>query len=82
LSKSLIYTLPKQSINRHNSYYNPYKLPRWSTWSPRLAPIALYMAMKLYPEQFQDVNFEKVADRFYQKVFGISYYKVRQYEGY
>jgi len=59
-----------------------YKLPRWSTWSPRLAPIALYMAMKLYPEQFQDVNFEKVADRFYQKVFGISYYKVRQYEGY
>jgi len=59
-----------------------YKLPRWSTWSPRLAPIALYMAIKLYPEQFKDVNFEKVADRFYQKVFGISYYKVRQYEGY
>jgi len=59
-----------------------YKLPRWSTWSPRLAPIALYMAMKLYPEQFKDVNFEEVADRFYQKVFGISYYKVRQYERY
>ena len=59
-----------------------YKLPRWSTWSPRLAPITLYIAMKLYPEQFQDVNFEEVADRFYKKVFGISYYKVRQYEGY
>jgi len=39
------------------------------------------MAMKLYTEYFKDVNFEKVADRFYQKVFGISYYKVRQYEG-
>ncbi|MFZ8831572.1 MAG: ABC transporter substrate-binding protein [Thermodesulfobacteriaceae bacterium] len=59
-----------------------YKLPRWSTWSPRLAPIALYMAMKLYPEQFQDVNFEEVADNFYKKVFGISYYKVKHYEGY
>jgi len=44
--------------------------------------MALYMAIKLYPEQFKDVNFENVADRFYQKVFGISYYKVRQYEGY
>ena len=57
-----------------------YKLPRWSTWSPRLAPIALYMAMKVYPECFKDINFEEVADRFYQKVFGISYFKVRQYE--
>ena len=59
-----------------------YKLPRWSTWSPRVAPIALYMAMRVYPEQFKDVNFERVADRFYQRVFGISYYKVKQYEGY
>ncbi|MDI6714375.1 MAG: hypothetical protein QMD43_05045 [Thermodesulfovibrio sp.] len=40
------------------------------------------MAMKLYPEQFKDVNFENVADDFYKKVFGISYYKVRQYENY
>ncbi len=59
-----------------------YKLPRWSTWSPRLAPIALYMAMKVYPEYFKDVNFEKVVDNFYKKVFGISYYKVKRYEGY
>jgi iron complex transport system substrate-binding protein len=59
-----------------------YKLPRWSTWSPRLAPIALYMAMKIYPEYFRDINFEKIADDFYKKVFGISYYKVKRYEGY
>ncbi|MEJ5226703.1 ABC transporter substrate-binding protein [Thermodesulfovibrio sp.] len=59
-----------------------YKLPKWSTWSPRLAPIALYMAMKIYPEAFRDINFEKVIDDFYKKVFGISYYKVRQYEGF
>jgi iron complex transport system substrate-binding protein len=59
-----------------------YKLPRWSTWSPRLAPIALYMAMRVYPEYFRDINFEKVAEDFYKKVFGISYYKVKYYEGY
>ena len=59
-----------------------YKLSALTTFSPRHVIDMLYMAMKLYPEQFQDVNFEKVADRFYQKVFGISYYKVRQYEGY
>ncbi|GAB5046480.1 ABC transporter substrate-binding protein [Thermodesulfovibrio sp. TK110] len=59
-----------------------YKLPKWSTWSPRLAPVALYMAMKIYPEAFKDIDFEKTADRFYLKVFEISYYKVRQYEGY
>ncbi|MFN3406684.1 MAG: ABC transporter substrate-binding protein [Caldimicrobium sp.] len=58
-----------------------YKLPKWSTWSPRVAVIALYMAMKIYPEQFKDIDFEKVADDFYREVFGISYYKVKQYEG-
>jgi len=59
-----------------------YKLPRWSTWSPRLAPIALYMAIKTYPEYFRDVNFEKMIDNFYKKVFGISYYVVKKYEKY
>ncbi len=59
-----------------------YKLPKWSTWSPHLAPIALYMAMRIYPEEFKDISFEKIADDFYKKVFGISYYKVRQYEEY
>ncbi|MGC9142116.1 MAG: ABC transporter substrate-binding protein [Caldimicrobium sp.] len=57
-----------------------YKLPSWSTWSPRLAPFALYMAIKTYPELFSDINFEKIADDFYQKVFGISYYLVKKYE--
>ncbi len=59
-----------------------YKLPHWSSWSPRLAIIALYMAMKVYPEQFKDVNFEKIVDSFYKKVFGISYYVVKSYEKY
>ncbi|MCS7279845.1 MAG: ABC transporter substrate-binding protein [Thermodesulfobacteriaceae bacterium] len=59
-----------------------YKLPRWSTWSPRLAPIALYMAIKVYPQIFQDINFEEKIDNFYKKNFGVSYYVVKKYERY
>ncbi len=57
-----------------------YKLPHWSTWSPRVALIALYMAMKIYPEYFKDIKFEKIADNFYRKVFGIAYKQVKPYE--
>ena len=35
-----------------------YKAPLWSTWSPRVAPIVLWMAMKTYPESFSDVDAE------------------------
>jgi iron complex transport system substrate-binding protein len=57
-----------------------YKAPEWSTWSPRLAPIALWMAMKTYPEYFRDINLNKVTDDFYWKVFGISFSKVKGFE--
>ncbi|MGO9119293.1 MAG: ABC transporter substrate-binding protein, partial [Desulfomonilaceae bacterium] len=35
---------------------NVFKAPLWSTWSPRVAPIVLWMAMKTYPESFPDVD--------------------------
>jgi len=57
-----------------------YKLPDWSNWSPRAALLALYMAIKTYPEKFKDINFEKIANKFYKEVFGISYYEVKKYE--
>ncbi len=57
-----------------------YKSPEWSTWSPRLAPIALWMAMRTYPEYFRDINLEMVTDDFYRKVFGIPYSKVKKFE--
>lgn len=50
-----------------------YKAPKWGTWSPRLAIVALWMAMKTYPDEFRDVNFVKTADEFYRAVYGISY---------
>lgn len=55
-----------------------YKAPEWSTWSPRLAPIALWMAIKTYPEYFKDIDFNGVTDRFYRDVFGISYWEVKK----
>jgi iron complex transport system substrate-binding protein len=57
-----------------------YKAPEWSTWSPRLAPVALWIAIKTYPEYFRDINFEKITDDFYRKVFGIPYGKVKKIE--
>ena len=48
-----------------------YKLPEWTTWSPRLALVALWMAKKAYPEDFADTDFEKVAGDFYRKLFHI-----------
>ncbi|MCG2813146.1 MAG: ABC transporter substrate-binding protein, partial [Thermodesulfovibrionales bacterium] len=57
-----------------------YKAPKWSTWSPRLAIVALWMAMKTYPEYFVDINLEKAADDFYREVYGIPYRKVERIE--
>src|SRR5208283_3095355 len=54
-----------------------FKAPEWSTWSPRLAPIALWMAVRTYPEQFRDVQIEKEADIFYRSVFGVEFNKVK-----
>lgn len=57
-----------------------YKAPEWSTWSPRLAPVALWMAMKTYPEYYRDVNYIDTADLFYRKTFGIPYRMVAAVE--
>lgn len=57
-----------------------YKAPMWHTWSPRIAPIVLWMAAKTYPEYFQNVNLEKKTNDFYQLIFGIPYAKVSRIE--
>jgi iron complex transport system substrate-binding protein len=57
-----------------------YKAPKWSTWSPRIAIIALWMAMKTYPDQFKNVNLEMVSEDFYQSVYGVSYRSVTEIE--
>ncbi len=52
-----------------------WKSPEWSTISPAIAVTALWMAMKVYPEQFKDIRFEEIADGFFRKVYGVSYNK-------
>ncbi len=56
-----------------------YKLPHMSTWSPRLAVIALIMAEKLYPEYFKDIDVTKTIDDFYKRVFNLSIDEIRKY---
>jgi len=53
-----------------------WKSSEWSTISPAIAVTALWMAMKVYPDQFKDISFEKVADGFFRKVYGVSYNKI------
>jgi iron complex transport system substrate-binding protein len=58
-----------------------YKAPDWSTWSPRLAPITLWAAIRTYPEYFKDIDLNKRTDAFYRKVFGIPFAKEKGFEG-
>jgi iron complex transport system substrate-binding protein len=55
-----------------------YKAPTWSTWSPRVAPVALWMAARTYPELFRDVYLDKVIDKFFRKVYGFPYSRVNK----
>lgn len=46
-----------------------FKTPRWTTWSPRLALIVLWMAAKTYPELYRDIDLRDSADRFHREIF-------------
>ncbi|NTU42119.1 MAG: ABC transporter substrate-binding protein [Nitrospirales bacterium] len=48
-----------------------YKAPPWSAWSPRLAPLALWMARKTYPGSFTEKEADAIIDGFYRDLFGI-----------
>jgi len=50
-----------------------YKTPNWTSWSPRLTMLALWMAKQAYPEDFKDIELAAMADRLYRRVFHIPY---------
>jgi iron complex transport system substrate-binding protein len=52
-----------------------YALPEsgWDFSSPRALFCIEWLASKLYPERFADVDIEAEADEFYQNVFGVDY---------
>jgi len=53
-----------------------WKTPRWSTWSPRVAPMALWMAAKAYPDHFRGFPVTAEIDAFFRQVYGIPYSRV------
>jgi iron complex transport system substrate-binding protein len=59
---------------------NVFKAPHWSRWSPRLALVSLWMAMRTYPDRFKDVDLETTAETFFQKLYGIPYRSVSEIE--
>lgn len=77
---SWFYSRPHWGVVKAVREGHVYKLPTWSTASPRIPLIMLLMAMKLYPERFSDVNFDREVDNFYKKVFGISLERVKTVE--
>jgi iron complex transport system substrate-binding protein len=48
-----------------------HKLPAWSSFSPRLAPLALRMAALAYPERFPQSDSLKAEESFFQKVYAL-----------
>ena len=48
-----------------------YKLPRWSTWSPRLPLVGLIMAKKAYPDDYQDMDPDTAEEEFLRKIKAI-----------
>jgi iron complex transport system substrate-binding protein len=48
-----------------------YKLPVWSTYSPRLASLAALMAQAAYPDKFEDLNINKIIQEYLLKIFGV-----------
>lgn len=57
-----------------------YKAPPWSTWSPRLALIALWMAVRTYPELYHNIEMNRIVNDFFQKVFNTPYGSVQPIE--
>lgn len=52
-----------------------YSLPEsgWDYSSPRALFCIEWLASKLYPERFSDIDIQEQANDFYQKVFGVNY---------
>ena len=57
-----------------------YRIPNGSTWSPRIAGTAFWMAASAYPDNFKDLDVERTIDQFYRDVYGVPYTSIRQYE--
>ena len=48
-----------------------YKLPAFDIAGPRTPLIALFIAMKAYPDRFRDVDWDEVVKKYYKDVFNL-----------
>lgn len=58
------------AVSRKNVYQCPSSLAPWDFPSPLSVLASLWIAQKVYPERFSDVEFENKADEFHQALFG------------
>ncbi|CCK79119.1 ABC transporter substrate-binding protein [Desulfobacula toluolica] len=58
------------AISQKNVYRCPSSIAPWDFPSPLSVLASLWIAQKIYPERFSDLEIEKKADEFHQAVFG------------
>ncbi len=57
-------------------YKRVYREPYYEHWNMDAALFILWLAKKMYPEKFSDINFLEVANKYYSKWYGVSYEQV------
>ncbi len=53
-----------------------YREPYYEHWGVDCSLFILWLAEKLYPDRFKDIDFTEYADKYYEKWYGIPYSKV------
>ena len=62
-----------KAFQNNEIYRFPSKLEPWDFPNPSSYLAMLWLAMKLYPDLFTDVDFIKIADDFYYTLYGLNY---------
>ncbi|MCD4742535.1 MAG: ABC transporter substrate-binding protein [Desulfobacteraceae bacterium] len=58
------------AVSEKTVYRCPSSLAPWDFPSPMSVLASLWLACKVYPERFSEIEFEKIADAFYLNLFG------------
>jgi len=53
-----------------------YKEPYYEHWNMDAALFILWLAQKLYPDKFRDIDFTSIANEYYTKWYGVTYTQV------
>lgn len=65
---------PVKAVKNHRVFITPEYVKPWGHPCPESIGLGeLWMAKKLYPEKFKDINMQTYADNFYKAFYGIPY---------